>query len=66
MNKYKLVICERFNRNIYGLDEFSDKDIENHFIIIKSYSYKVKEEEEDDDDEEYYEPRPTKPTRTIH
>ena len=37
--RYKIVICDLFDSNIYGIDENSDKDIEKHFIVIRSYMY---------------------------
>ena len=37
--RYKIVICDLFDSNIYGIDENSDKDIEKHFIVIHSYVY---------------------------
>ena len=37
--RYKIVICELFDSNIYGIDENSDKNIEKHYIVIHSYRY---------------------------
>ena len=37
--RYKIVICDLFDSNIYGIDENSDKNIEKHFIVIHSYVY---------------------------
>jgi hypothetical protein len=33
-NKFKLAICKRFNAELYGKDENSSPDIENHYLII--------------------------------
>jgi len=33
-NKFKLAICKRFNDELYGKDENSSPDIENHYLII--------------------------------
>lgn len=38
--KNNLVLCEIFHPHKYGTDESSDKNIDNHFIILKSYIYK--------------------------
>ena len=38
--KNNLVLCEIFHPHKYGKDESSDKNIDNHFIILKSYIYK--------------------------
>jgi hypothetical protein len=37
--RYKIVLCDLFDSNIYGIDENSDKNIEKHFIVIRSYAY---------------------------
>ena len=36
--RYKIVLCDLFDSNIYGIDENSDKNIEKHYIIIHSYA----------------------------
>jgi hypothetical protein len=37
--RYKIVLCDLFNSDIYGFDENSDKNIKYHYIIIHSYVY---------------------------
>lgn len=37
---YNLVLCELFHSEKYGIDENSDKNINNHYIVINSYKYK--------------------------
>jgi len=37
--RYKIVLCDLFNSIIYGVDENSDKNIKNHYIVITSYKY---------------------------
>jgi hypothetical protein len=37
--RYKIVLCDLFNSDIYGIDENSDKNIENHYFVITSYVY---------------------------
>jgi len=36
----KLVLCEIFNSEKYGVDENSDENIDKHYIVIYSYKYK--------------------------
>jgi len=36
----KLVLCELFNSEKYGIDENSDENIDKHYIVIYSYKYK--------------------------
>jgi hypothetical protein len=38
--KNNLVLCELFNSEKYGIDENSDENINNHYIVIYSYKYK--------------------------
>lgn len=37
---YKLVLCEIFNSEKYGMDDNSDENINKHYIVIYSYKYK--------------------------
>jgi hypothetical protein len=37
--RYKIVLCDLFDSDIYGIDENSDKNIEKHYIVIHSYAY---------------------------
>ena len=37
--RYKIVLCDLFNSDIYGFDENSDTNIKYHYIIIHSYAY---------------------------
>jgi hypothetical protein len=37
--RYKIVLCDLFNSDIYGFDENSDKNIKEHYIVIHSYVY---------------------------
>ena len=37
--RYKIVLCDLFNSDIYGFDENSDTNIKYHYIIIHSYVY---------------------------
>ena len=38
--KNNLVLCEIFHPQKYGIDKTNDEDIEKHYIIFYSYTYK--------------------------
>jgi len=39
LRRYRIVLCDLFDSNIYGIDENSDKNIKKHYIVITSYVY---------------------------
>lgn len=52
-NKYNLVLCELFNRNIHGLSSDEIQTIDGHYLIINKFDGATRQlliTEEDDDD----------------
>ena len=37
-NKYSLVVCELYNKNIHGLTEESDKNIQEHYLVMQTFN----------------------------
>jgi hypothetical protein len=44
-----LIICEIFNKNVHGLDNNSDPNVQEHYLVIENFTKNVKE-----NDDEYY------------
>ena len=52
-NKYNLVLCELFNRNIHGLSSNKIEDIDGHYLIINKFDGATRELLITEDDDEY-------------